>query len=385
MSDNVELTPLGEEAYAREHREKGKRWRQSVVWRIELRCRGDTGQCDGFAGGRKVQRCKCQLHVIITATIAQVRDGLRTVIVCGTHNEAGTWDGAAFQALATSPPVKQRLSVGLATQKTAEVNVLRLQLQGERHDDQPLVLLLGGGGAAAVPEPPTAAEVATAQAQLAASQDESAAAKKQARPYYPRDMRDVIRGKAAQGHKALQTASLIRKELAAAAQTGGGEQPGLSPPAPSRAYCQGVADTMHRGARGERSAYEALSHIGGRHESAPPRLATSGDCTATDGRPAPPVRSACERGDDEGGASQGVSGRRPAAASASVSSWCLVCCVALLQEASARDRGLLAAPAAHGELPPSIPARQNLSTPIAGASGPPSRQPQAFPTTAAQR
>ena len=91
---------------------------------------------------------------------------------------------------------------------------------------------------------------AQAQAQLQTHRLEAAAVKKQVRPYHSRDTRDEIRRRSAEGCKALRTSALMQKD----APQGGGQTP-------SRQYCQVVVDNMHRAARGERPAYEALDHI----------------------------------------------------------------------------------------------------------------------------
>ena len=141
VDDQLVLTARGEAAYRRKEPTSGcpdLLHRDSIVSRLEQRCRGETGQCDGFPGGRAMQRCKCRVHVLVYATVAHVHANKRVVVISGQHNGAGTWDPAAFVGLAANPALKTRLSSSLVAQKDSKVELIRLDLLDRS--------IAGGGG-----------------------------------------------------------------------------------------------------------------------------------------------------------------------------------------------------------------------------------------------
>ena len=80
VNDRKTLTALGIAALARARGSKGLLGASTVVWKIEMRCRG-TFLCDKPL--HPADGCYCNLRVVYSATIQQVNDGTVQISVTG--------------------------------------------------------------------------------------------------------------------------------------------------------------------------------------------------------------------------------------------------------------------------------------------------------------
>ena len=100
LDDIIKLNALGEVARQRGKRtaRKGELHKDSIVWRIEDRCRG-TVTCESYRGHA------CAVRVVYSATIAQVHAGQALIEVFGIADPAATslhststkWDLASLR------------------------------------------------------------------------------------------------------------------------------------------------------------------------------------------------------------------------------------------------------------------------------------------------
>ena len=129
VNDHKTLTALGIAALARARGSKGLLGASTVVWKIEMRCRG-TFLCDKPL--HPADGCYCNLRVVYSATIRQVNDGTVQISVTGLppsdrrsswHSAARVWDPAALVAKRER---KRSAQVAIIEQRSAELTNLRV-------------------------------------------------------------------------------------------------------------------------------------------------------------------------------------------------------------------------------------------------------------------
>lgn len=238
VSDTKQLTQAGESALSITARPKRGPWARTVVWRIDLRCRG-SGQCDRRPGG-SINGCSCQLAVTCSTTVAHVHSGFTQIVVAGQHSTTRRWN----PTLTTAVSVEKGREIAAASLAVGALKADRNAL-GSRQSQ-------GGGGATAIPD-----GLGQIDVRLQIAQETEARLKLEARPYHSQAERDEIERLYAEGQ---QGATAIRALLFSRAKREYGEVQALES-VPTVAYVQSVLDNRRSKNRSRKPVYEAIDEL----------------------------------------------------------------------------------------------------------------------------